>query len=230
MQTTAGTSLTDHTDGASPAPRRKIVLWGAVAVVAYAADQASKWWATHHLTEGVPHQLIGSWLQLRLTHNAGAAFSVGTGYTALLSIVALTVIAVCLRMARRLGSTGWAIALGLLVGGALGNVTDRLLRPPGPFRGWVVDFLQLPHWPVFNLADSAITVAALMFIILSLRGVRLDGSLDRRAVADVASPAPRRELRPPAEGSGSAGEPVSGDSSGGVPRDRSDDAADEDGS
>jgi signal peptidase II len=85
----------------------------------------------------------------------------------------------CLRLAGRLGSRGWAVALGLLLGGALGNVTDRMVRSPGPLRGHVVDFLQLPHWPVFNLADASICVAAVIVMVLSVRGIRVDGSRDR---------------------------------------------------
>ncbi|MGI8578031.1 MAG: signal peptidase II [Nocardioidaceae bacterium] len=181
MQTTPGTSLNDETARhATPRAHRKLLLWGAVAAVAYAADQGSKWWATHHLTEGVPKQVIGSWMQLRLTHNPGAAFSMGTGYTVVLTLVALAVVAICVKMARQLGSTGWSVAMGLLLGGALGNVTDRLFRAPSPFHGHVVDFLQLPHWPVFNLADSAICVAAVLFVLLTLRGMHLDGSVEGR--------------------------------------------------
>jgi signal peptidase II len=168
------------------------MVWATVASVVFVADQVTKWWAVRSLSDGEPRALLGDWLQLRLTYNPGAAFSVGTGYTIVLSLIALAVIAVCVTMSRRIRSLGWAVALGLLLGGALGNVTDRLLREPGPLRGHVVDFLQLPHWPVFNLADSAICVAAALLFILSVRGVRLDGSLDRdqRGDPDRAAPAP----------------------------------------
>jgi signal peptidase II len=180
MQTTPGTSLTDGTRRSAGTSRRTILLWALVAGATLAADQVTKWWAQHTLAPGVPRPLVDGLLELRLTHNAGAAFSVGTGYTVVLTLIALAVIAVCLRMAGRLASTAWAVALGLLVGGALGNVTDRVLRAPAPLRGHVVDFIELPHWPVFNLADSAITVAAVLFVALSLIGVRLDGSRDDR--------------------------------------------------
>ena len=120
-------------------------------------------------------------LRFNLTRNPGAAFSMGTGYTVVLTVIALVVIVVCIKMARRLGSTGWAIGLGLLLGGALGNVTDRILRDPSPFRGHVVDFIELPHWPVFNLADTAICVAAGIFVLQSARGVHLDGSREPRS-------------------------------------------------
>jgi signal peptidase II len=177
MQTTPGTSLSDTPDG-SPANRRTLGVWAGVALAAYALDQGSKWWAEHSLTEGRSKDIVGSLLRFTLSHNAGAAFSTGTSYTVVLTLVALGVIAVCIKMARRLGSLGWAVALGLVLGGALGNVTDRILRPPSPFHGHVVDFLQVPHWPIFNVADSSISVAAVLFVVLSLRGIHLDGSVE----------------------------------------------------
>lgn len=157
-----------------------LALWGVVALIVLTVDQASKWWAERALADGVPRPILGDWLQLRLTHNPGAAFSLGTGYTVVLSVVALAVIAVCVTMSRRIRSRGWAVALGLLLGGALGNVADRIFRAPGPLRGHVVDFLQLPNWPVFNVADSAICTAAALFVVLSFRGVRLDGTVEPR--------------------------------------------------
>jgi signal peptidase II len=176
MQTTPGTSLTDDT-ASSPSPRRSHrLLWAAVALGVLAMDQASKWWAEHTLDDGSVQPVIGDWLQLRLTYNPGAAFSMGTSYTVLLTLIAIAVVIVVLRLTRSLGSLGWALALGLLLGGALGNITDRLFREPAPFRGHVVDFIELPHWPVFNLADSAIFVAAALLVLLNLRGIHLDGS------------------------------------------------------
>ncbi len=177
MQTTPGTSLTDEdTAPRRFASRRATSIWLAVAATVYVLDQASKEWAIRALRDGLPRQVVGDWLQFRLTFNPGAAFSMGTGYTLVLTGIALAVIVVCIKLAGRLGSAGWAGALGLLLGGALGNVTDRIFRPPAPLRGHVVDFLELPHWPVFNVADSAICLAAAAFVVLSLRGIRLDGS------------------------------------------------------
>jgi signal peptidase II len=86
------------------------------------------------------------------------------------------VIVVIVRTARRLGSTGWAVSLGLLLGGATGNLVDRIFRAPGPGRGAVVDFIDFRVWPVFNLADSAIVVGGLLAVVLSMRGVELDGT------------------------------------------------------
>jgi signal peptidase II len=176
MQTTRRTSLSSAAPTSVPVRKPLIGLWLTVVVVVYLVDQGTKWWAERALDDGRPRALVGDLLQLHLTHNPGAAFSTGTGYTAVLTVVALVVIAVCISMASRLRSPAWAVALGLVLGGALGNVTDRLFRAPGPFRGHVVDFLELPHWPIFNIADSAISVAAVLFVVLSAKGIRLDGT------------------------------------------------------
>jgi signal peptidase II len=181
MQTEAGTPLSDSAQGpaARRGGRRYLGLALLVALCVYVLDQVTKWWAQGHLRPGEPRHLVDGLLELDLTHNAGAAFSMATGYTVVLSLLALLVAVVCVRVARRLGSASWAVALGLLLGGAVGNLTDRIARSPGPFRGHVVDFLRLPHWPVFNAADASICVAAALFVWLSFRGVRLDGSRDR---------------------------------------------------
>ena len=182
MQTTPGTSLSSDSTAEHDTARHpsRFSVWVAVASIVYVLDQGSKWWAEQALSGGAPREVLGDLLQLRLTYNPGAAFSVGTGYTIALTVIALVVIGVCLTLASRLGSTSWAVALGLLLGGALGNVTDRIFRAPSPFRGHVVDFIELPSWPVFNIADSAISVAAVLFVVLSLRGVHLDGTRDGR--------------------------------------------------
>lgn len=181
MQTTPGTSLSDGTTPtAGLARNRRLTLWVGVAVLVYLVDQGTKWWAEHALDDGRSRQVIGDLLQFRLTHNPGAAFSMGTGYTVVLTVIALAVVVFTIRSAQRLGSTGWAIALGLLLGGALGNVTDRIFRDPAPFRGHVVDFIALPHYPIFNIADSAICVAAVLFVVQSVRGVHLDGRVESR--------------------------------------------------
>jgi signal peptidase II len=148
----------------------------AAAVTVYTADQLTKAWAAATLPPEQPRHLIGSLLQLNLIRNPGAAFSIGTGYTWILTLVACSVVAVIVATSRRLGSRGWAWALGLLLGGSLGNLTDRMVRPPGPGRGHVVDFLQLPHWPIFNVADSAVVTAAVLIALLALRGIGVDGA------------------------------------------------------
>ncbi len=163
-----------------------------VALAAWAADVATKVLAVDLLADRAPVDVVPGVLSLTLTRNPGAAFSIGTGLTVPLTIVACVVVVVVIRLAGRIRSAGWAWALGLLLGGALGNLTDRILREPAPFRGHVVDFLRLPNWPVFNLADSCIVVAAVLIAWLSLRGIGLDGS--RHATgSSPAGPEPGRE-------------------------------------
>jgi signal peptidase II len=139
-------------------------------------DVVSKVVVVAELSGRPPVRLLGGLLKLTETRNAGAAFSIGPGATVLFSVVAIGVVVVIARTARRLTSRGWAVCLGLLLGGALGNLTDRLFRAPGPLRGRVVDWIQLPHWPVFNLADSAIVVGAVLAVLLGALGVTLEGS------------------------------------------------------
>jgi len=151
-----------------------------VAALVYAADVISKVIVVATLTENRPVNVAGSLLRLDYLRNPGAAFSLGAGgYTVLFTLIAVAVIVAIARMARTLASTPWAVAIGLLLGGALGNLTDRLARSPGPLRGWVVDFIQLPHWPVFNLADSAICCGGVLIVLLTLIGLRPDGSRER---------------------------------------------------
>ncbi|MGH3457356.1 signal peptidase II [Aeromicrobium sp.] len=151
-------------------------LFGLVAVSVWALDQVTKVAAVAWLDPGESVVLVPNVLWLTLTRNAGAAFSTGTGFTLLLSLVALVVCVVVVRLASKLRDRVWALGLGLLLGGALGNLTDRILREPGPLRGHVVDFLHLTHWPVFNVADIALTFAAITIILRTWRGVALDGS------------------------------------------------------
>ena len=137
-------------------------------------DQVTKSAVVAHLSEDEQRRLVGSILQLHLTRNAGAAFSTATGMTWVLTVIAVAVVVVVLRVASRLQSWIWAVTLGLLLGGALGNLSDRLFRAPGVARGHVVDFLELPHWPIFNVADSAIVTAGVLVVLLTLLGVGLD--------------------------------------------------------
>ncbi len=146
-----------------------------VAVTVYVGDQLTKVWVVANIQPGQPRSVIGSVLRLNLIRNSGAAFSIGTGATWLLTAIACSVVLFVIFTARRLGSRGWALALGLLLGGSLGNLTDRMFRAPGPGRGHVVDFVQLPHFAIFNVADSAIVTAAALIALLAFRGVGIDG-------------------------------------------------------
>ena len=179
MQAARGTSLSpaDSAESSSTAVRRRhVALFALVAAALYGTDQVTKHLAVAHLTGEPDKPLVGDVLQLHLTRNPGAAFSTGTAFTEVLTGVAIVAVGVVLWLSRRLGSPAWAVALGLLLAGVGGNLTDRMLREPGPFRGHVIDFLMLPHWPVFNVADMCINAAAGLILVQAFRGVRLDGS------------------------------------------------------
>ena len=133
-------------------------------------DFATKTWAISSLSSQ-PRKIIGSLLQFTLVKNSGAAFSLATGFTIFFTLLAFVVVATVTYFASRITSRGWSIAVGLLLGGVLGNLTDRIFRSPGFFNGHVIDWIEVPHWPVFNLADSAICIAALISIILSYRNI-----------------------------------------------------------
>jgi len=147
-----------------------------VALTVLALDVVTKLIAVHTLSRHAPIRLLNGFLTLLLLRNSGAAFSIGTSMTIVFTAIAVAVIFYILRAARRLRSLPWAITLGLLLGGATGNLADRIFRSPGLFRGDVVDWIELPHWPVFNLADSAIVCGGVLAVLLALRGVHLDGS------------------------------------------------------
>ena len=174
----AGTASGTDTSTARRGPRRVLVVWTVVlAALVLVLDQLTKWWAESSLTLGddtIP--LLGSLLGLRLIYNPGAALSIATGMTWLLTIVVVAVVVVIVRMVSRIGSRAWAVALGLLLGGALGNLVDRFFREPGFARGHVVDFIAYANWFVGNVADIAIVAAAVMIAVLSVLGIGLDGT------------------------------------------------------
>ena len=186
MQAARGASLTDgDTDQTTPEhrprSRRHRVLLGAVALLGYALDQGSKELALARLEPGERVSVVGDALSLYLTSNSGAAFSLGTSYTLVLSWIAVAAALVTLWFARRVASTGWALALGFLLAGVLGNLTDRIFREPSPMRGHVIDFLAFPNFPVFNVADVCINIAAGLIILQTVRGLHLDGTREEKA-------------------------------------------------
>ncbi len=171
MQAAGGAALTSPSG-----TRRAAALLAAVAVSVLALDSATKVWVVAELEGRRTLELLGGQLLIRVSRNTGAAFSLAEGATVLLSAIAVTVVVVIVRVARRLGSLGWAVSLGLLLGGASGNLVDRLLRSPGPGRGAVVDFIDFQVFPSFNVADSGITTGAVLAVLLSMRGIEIDGT------------------------------------------------------
>jgi signal peptidase II len=143
----------------------------AIAWAIWLLDFATKSWALNSLDSRNPVKLLGNFLQLTLLKNSGAAFSLAQGATVIFTIFAILVVAAIAYYSIKITSVGWSIVLGLALGGVLGNLTDRIFRSPGFFTGHVIDWIQLPNWPVFNLADSAIVVAASIAVILSIRNI-----------------------------------------------------------
>ncbi len=171
----------------APTTRRTArLVFVTTAIVFYVVDVTSKVAAMERLSDGRRRDLLGDLLGLHLTRNPGAAFGTGTSYTIVLSCVAVMAAAVVVWISRRLLDRTWSVALGLLLAGVLGNLTDRLVRDPGPLRGHVVDFIQLPHWPIFNIADICINAAAVLIVVQAFRGVRLDGTREAHDTKDAA--------------------------------------------
>ncbi|GLW58959.1 hypothetical protein Kpho01_69690 [Kitasatospora phosalacinea] len=157
--------------------RRRISVLLVVALLAYLIDLGSKLLVVAKLEgRSSPIDVIGDWMTFQVIRNPGAAFGMGQAMTLLFTAIAAGVIVVIWRIARRLYSLPWAIALGLLLGGALGNLTDRLFRAPSVLRGHVVDFISVQHFAVFNLADSAIVCGGILVVLLSFRGSNPDGT------------------------------------------------------
>ncbi|WUN34052.1 signal peptidase II [Kitasatospora sp. NBC_00315] len=158
------------------ARRRRIGVLLLVAVLAYLIDLGSKLLVVARLEGHSPIQVVGDVVTLQVIRNGGAAFGMGQAMTIVFTMIAAAVIVVIWRIARRLYSLPWAVALGLLLGGAFGNLTDRLFRAPQVFRGHVVDFISVQHFAVFNLADSAIVCGGILVVLLSFRGSNPDGT------------------------------------------------------
>lgn len=164
--------------GTRPKPRRALLLtvFASLAVFAYAFDQLTKLWVTSTMTEGERIPVLPPLLHWYYIRNSGAAFSIGENVTWVFTIVMVAVSVAILLQLRKLGSVWWALALGLLLGGALGNLTDRLFREPSFAMGHVVDFIEFPNFAIFNIADSAVVSSVVIICLLTLRGIALDGS------------------------------------------------------
>ncbi|MFD8081726.1 signal peptidase II [Kitasatospora sp. NPDC059722] len=173
------------TDGATAVEKgkgpRRIGVLLVVAVLAFLVDLGSKLLVVARLENHAAIKVVGDVVTFQVIRNSGAAFGMGQALTVVFTMIASAVIVVIWRIARRLYSLPWAIALGLLLGGALGNLTDRLFRAPGVFRGHVVDFISVQHFAVFNLADSAIVCGGILVVLLSFRGSNPDGTVHQQA-------------------------------------------------
>jgi signal peptidase II len=156
--------------------RRLVLVTFSVAAAVVLLDQVTKFLAVRYLEGQPPVDVIGTWVRLLFLRNSGAAFSIGTGVTFIFSAIAVAVIVVIVRTSRKLGSLGWALALGGLLGGAVGNLLDRIFRDPGFLQGHVVDFIAVPNFAVFNLADASIVCSAVLMVLLSLRGIEISGT------------------------------------------------------
>ncbi len=176
MQAARGTSLSPQS---GPTTHTSVRLFAIVAALTLVVDQITKFAAVEKLQDRAPVDLIPNVLSLTFYRNPGAAFSTGTGFTLVLSIVAIAVCIVVIRMATRLRDRGWAIGLGLLLAGALGNLVDRIFRQPSPFEGHVVDFIDYGIF-VGNVADIALTFAAIIIVWRTWRGVAIDGTREAK--------------------------------------------------
>ena len=175
------TEQPEPADVAVPAPRPRTRLLLALAAAVLVADLVSKLVVVATVEPGEDIRLLGGALYLTNLRNTGAAFSFAEGFTVVFSLIAAAVAVVIIRSARRLFSTAWAVTLGLVLGGALGNLIDRVFRDPGFLRGGVVDFVSVfgpdgSVFPVFNVADSAIVCGAILLVVLTLVGLEPDGT------------------------------------------------------
>ncbi|MGW0043079.1 signal peptidase II [Rhodococcus sp. NPDC003348] len=159
--------------GRHPLRMRMLVVIAAVVLV---LDLVTKIAAVRFIEPGNPIHIIGDVVTLKLIRNPGAAFSMATGMTWLLTLVAIAVVVAVIKIGRTLRSPWWALGLGLVLGGALGNLIDRIFRAPGPLQGHVVDFVSVGWWPVFNVADSGVVCGAILLVLLTLFGINPDGT------------------------------------------------------
>jgi signal peptidase II len=187
------TSAGPEGSGARRRLRRGTVLGviAAIAAVLAVSDQLTKNWAEANLEELVPQPFLGEFLQLTLLYNTGAAWGMGSEITPVVTCLQIAiVIGVIVFAVKAVRSAWYTVALGLIMGGALGNIHDRLLRDPSPFHGAVVDFLELPNWPVFNIADMGVVGGAILIVALGLFGVAADPATDAPEAAPAEGTTP----------------------------------------
>lgn len=165
---------------AKPAGPRRLPMLLIIAAVLFGLDLLTKCLAVALIDPGESVPIIGDFARFTLVRNPGAAFSMATGMTWLLTLIAAAVVIGVIRIGRTLRSLWWAIGLGMVLGGALGNLVDRIFRYPGPLQGHVVDFVAVGWWPVFNVADSAIVCGAILLVALTVFGFEPDGTRSGR--------------------------------------------------
>ena len=202
MPSETGPSLNPEEGSSTPStplgpstPRRGALfgLLAGVAVLAYASDQVSKAIALDRLSDGQPRPFVGEFIRFKLIGNPGAALSLGASNTWVMTAIALGVLVAIVFVAKGLGSRAWAIALGLLLGSAVGNLTDRFVRPPGGGSGHVVDFIDYNRWFIGNVADIWIVSAACLIVLLALFGIGVDGRRDRDRPARTGGSGPTQK-------------------------------------
>lgn len=164
--------------------KRRLRLLLSVAGVVLLLDVVTKVLAVKLLPPGQPVSIIGDTVTWTLVRNSGAAFSMATGYTWMLTLIATGVVGGIFWMGRRLVSPWWALGLGMILGGAMGNLVDRFFRAPGPLRGHVVDFFSIGWWPVFNVADPSVVGGAILLVVLSIFGFDFDTVARRNSDGD----------------------------------------------
>ncbi|MFD3747526.1 signal peptidase II [Nocardia sp. NPDC058633] len=176
----AAAAVPGAAETAKPAGRRRLPTLLIIAVVLFGLDLLTKCLAVALIDPGESVPIVGDFARFTLVRNPGAAFSMATGMTWLLTLIAVAVVIGVIRIGRTLRSLWWAIGLGMVLGGALGNLVDRIFRYPGPLQGHVVDFVAIGWWPVFNVADSAIVCGAILLVALTVFGFEPDGTRSGR--------------------------------------------------
>jgi signal peptidase II len=148
----------------------KLARLYSLALVIWSIDFLTKNWAVENLT-GASQKVIGTFLQVTLHKNPGAAFSFATSFTIVFTSISIGVLLFILRYSPRITSMGWVVVAGLVLGGVLGNLSDRIFRAPGFLYGHVIDWIELPNWPIFNIADSSIVIASVVAFVLTVRNI-----------------------------------------------------------
>ena len=179
-------TMTDSTPAPAPQPQppaspkaaltRYALIMAVIALAAWVFDQLTKIWVVSTMTEGQITDVFPPVLRWHFIRNPGAAFSIGTDYTWIFTIIMVVVSGFLIYLMFRLRSTAWSIALGLVLGGAVGNLTDRLFREPSFGQGHVVDFIAFPNFAIFNIADSCVVTGVILVCLLTLRGINMDGT------------------------------------------------------